>query len=167
VLGLGSTAKSHAFGSVWYEHRPVAYGPLRTNRLPGFYALASPWDEERRGYAIRNLALFGKISLAAFRRLFCCELAEVPDLSRALRDLEASGVVRWGSDAVAWATLDPVERLVCLKHLYSRRVVRGLLERHAGRYREFLRRYPAPDGSLRQALQQKAQARSLFRVYFR
>lgn len=164
VLGLGASAISHAFGSAWYCH-PLAGGSPAA-ALGDFRLMRTGLDEEARGFALRHLALFGRLDESAFEGLFGRSPLEAPGLGRALLDLGEHGVLRREKGAFVYAGRDPVERSVLLKHLYSPRAIAGLLKGRAGAFRRFAAAH-GDAGGWPKAVTDKIEGRNLFRVYFR
>ncbi|MBI5211147.1 MAG: radical SAM protein [Elusimicrobia bacterium] len=167
VLGFGSTAKSHAFGSAWYEHRPARRGAAPSGGVPRFYWLPVGMEEEMRGYAIRHLCRFGHVSRAAFRWAFGRDPLGAPGLARALRDLEEAGKVAVSRERVTLTVDDGVERLVWLKRLYGAAVVRAVLSRHRRRYERFLERRRTGEAGLARTLEATDLGRSRVMVFYR
>lgn len=156
VLGVGASAISHAWGSAWYCHPLAESRAWRPGAIPPFYWLPSPPAEEMRGFALRHLALFGRLDRARFRARFGRDPLRAEPTARALRALERWGGLRRDNGALALAEPDPVERAVLLKRLYSARVLRALPDA------------PAVAGADARALiRGKLEARRLFAVYFR
>ncbi|MBI5211146.1 MAG: radical SAM protein [Elusimicrobia bacterium] len=170
VLGLGASAISHAFGTAWYCHplsgSPRPGGARPAGGLPPFRLMRSGLDEEMRGWVLRQLALFGMISLRGFHERFGTALAKVPGLGAAVRGLEAAGGLRRDGPRLFCAGRDPVERHVGLKRLYSPRVVRAIMNKHAAGYRDFLAQ-DARGGRWAGVVREKMDFRNLFRVYFK
>lgn len=137
VLGLGYSAISHAFGSLWYQHKRVTGAPLETDRLPPILAIPADMDEEMRGYLIRNLTRYGKVYKLGFQEAFGLPMEAAPALRRSLGKLDNTGKLRIGRDRLWLETSDLVERLVLVKHLYSNRVKTAILEKHSESYRKF------------------------------
>ncbi|MBI3289449.1 MAG: radical SAM protein [Elusimicrobia bacterium] len=165
VLGLGYSAISHAFGSAWYYHPLAAAGGKALDDPPPYFALSSGLHEEMRGYALRHLSLYLRISRASFRTLFGKDPMAVRPLKSVFEEWVRSGVVAIDSATIRWVDSDPVRRRVLLKNLYSDKVVRLLLrarEEGFARFEDEKRRSP---DAWRLAVQAKSEARSLFRVY--
>jgi hypothetical protein len=164
VLGLGYTAKSHAYGSAWYEHRPVpGDGVFATDGVPPFFALPTDEDEEARGMVIRHLCIFGGVSRAFFRERFGRDLLEHPALAAGLSELESLGKISVSAETVVSRMSDAAERSVWLKALYSEKVIEGLLTLHAEEYARFV----ADEATLGSALDEKAETRARFLIYYR
>ncbi|MBL7130732.1 MAG: radical SAM protein [Candidatus Omnitrophica bacterium] len=137
ILGIGANALSHAYGSAWYCHLPVASfidEPL------SFKGVAFEEEEEVRGFVIFWLETKRLFSRRMFKELFGRDVLEVPPVSVPLRDLEKSGKVRITQDCVISLMKDPAERLVWFKHFYSKRIVKRLLAVHRSKYEIFCER---------------------------
>ncbi|MFA5139929.1 MAG: radical SAM protein [Elusimicrobiota bacterium] len=162
ILAFGLHAKGHAFGSAWYQHEPITAKALDSDRLPRFTFLASSPAEEARAYVVRSLCLHERLCLGELRRLFGKRLKDLPDLRRRLLELEECGKVEIGSEEVRLLAVNPVERLIWLKHLCRGAVLEAMKKVHGKEYREFLRDRSAPA-----RLAEKARARTFHRVYYR
>ncbi|MFH2204039.1 MAG: radical SAM protein [Elusimicrobiota bacterium] len=161
VIGFGPSAISHAFGGAWYCHPLVGRGG-RAGGIPPFRLLPSGLDEEMRGYALRNLALFGRIAVKNFYSRFGVEPLRARGVGGALQELAASGRLRVDRKSIVYAGRDPVERGITLKRLYSPRLLGALMR---GRRREFTAYAKGRNGAA--AIADKMEDRSLFRAYFR
>ncbi len=167
VLGLGMSAISHAFGSAWYCHPLMARGGRSgtAGNIPAYHLMKSGVEEEMRGYALRNLSLFGRMSISDFRARFGTEPMRVRGLAGALRDLKTSGHLRIDRRAVTYARRDPIERGVALKRLYSPSLLRAIMRGRGRAYEAFKKRRNGDGWPVE--IRAKADARALFRVYFR
>ena len=162
ILAFGLHAKGHAFGSAWYQHEPITPQSLDSDRLPRFTFLASSPAEEARAFAVRSLCLHEMLSLSEIQRLFGRGLKDLPDLRRRLRELEDCGKVAVADDEVRLLAVNPVERLIWLKHLCREEVLQAMKKAHAKEYQAFLRDRSAPA-----RLAEKARSRTFHRVYYR
>lgn len=167
VLAVGEHGKAHAFGAAWYQHPPVTETGPRRARIPPFQYLPSSIEEEMRCYAIRSLCLHERVSLPAFSAAFGREPDSAPGLSRALRELEAWGVLRGSPRELRLLATAPADRLVWLKHLYSPGVRGAFSRRHARGLRGFRAAFAREPARLEAELALRAEARGFHRIYYR
>ncbi|NNN06203.1 MAG: hypothetical protein HKL90_09920, partial [Elusimicrobia bacterium] len=167
VLGLGDGAKSHAFGSAWYEHRRAANAGLDVDGLLPFFGMRTDTTQEARGLAIRHLNWFGAVSRPQFQARFGRDLLDVPDLGAALKRLAGEGALRVDAASVAWAVADSVDRAVALKGLYGEDVAAALCAAHAEERPGFERSHAQDPEALCRALSGRLESNSLFLVYYR
>lgn len=165
VLGLGASAISHAFGSAWTCHPLVSDFAL--DKAAPYLMMKSGLSEEMRGYALRHLSLFGRVSRRDFKKRFGIDPLRVPGLSAALRDLEYSGHLRADASALIYSGRDPVERKVVLKRLYSPTVLRALMRGRGADFRRYKKKQLGGNGAWPREIADKVEGRGLFRVYFR
>ncbi|MEQ1919313.1 MAG: hypothetical protein ABL955_08950, partial [Elusimicrobiota bacterium] len=91
LLGIGPSAMSHAYGSLWYQHAPLGETRPRRAAVPPFFGLRSSLEEEMRGHIVRRLHASGEVSLAEFRARFGRELFSVASLRSAAAGLQSDG----------------------------------------------------------------------------
>lgn len=164
VLGLGMSAVSHAFGSAWYCH-PLMGAGAPDGKMPSFNLMKSGESEEMRGYVLRNLSLYGRMSLQGFKAQFKTDVMRIPGVSTAIRELEESGHLHIAGDAISYVGRDPIERNVMLKHLYSPGIRRALMRGRKGSYDAYVKKRSG--GGWPSDVREKIEMRQLFRVYFK
>ncbi|MEQ1919314.1 MAG: radical SAM protein, partial [Elusimicrobiota bacterium] len=160
VLGFGHSAISHAFGSAWYHHPLVPRADKITRAIPPFRGMRSGLEEEMRGYALRHLSLYRRLSRRAFAGAFGLDILEVRGLAAAVRDMETDDQVRVSETEIVCDASDEGERLAGLKRLYSPAAVKAILK---GRRRALAAFKPGSSA----AAAEKIADRGLFRVYFK
>lgn len=167
MFAIGLHGKAHAYGSGWYQHPPVTLKDCGSKKIPPFTYFPGGGDEEPRAYVIRSLCLHEKVSLRAFESLFGRPLSSLASLMKPLGDLERLGKVSLGGAHLRLEAKSRVERLVWLKHLYSKRMLGDLMRRHRRGFAKFQKDYAADPERILGELKSKAEARSFHRVYYR
>ena len=168
VLGLGASAVSHAFGSAWYCHELTAQrGKNGSGKIPPFRLMKSDLNEEMRGYALRNLSLYGRLSRPGFVERFGIDPMEARGLSSGLASLESSEHLRIGQREIVYIGRDPVERGVVLKKLYSPAVLKAIMKGRKQDFMRYTREQEGRRGGWPAVITEKIARRQLFRVYFK
>lgn len=167
VLALGKHGKAHAFAGAWYQHPPVREGSFNSVRIPPFQYIPADLQEEMRCYAVRSLCLHERINLSAFVKLFGRDIRKVPAVYGRIKELAGWGKLRLGEEEIRLLAVEPAERLVWLKHLYSDSVFEGALRAHHAEYKRFKKIFKADPERVLAALREKAQARTYHLVYYK
>ncbi|NNN05681.1 MAG: radical SAM protein [Elusimicrobia bacterium] len=131
LLGVGWSAMSRAFGSLWYQHPPLDGRPVADGAIPPFLGMSSSMAEEMRGYVVRGLFAGGRADAAGFRAAFARDMTAAPAVSRPARALERAGLARFDDDGLELTAATPALRARARSFFYSPSVRRALASRGA------------------------------------
>lgn len=142
VLGLGASAQSRAYGSLWYQHPPLGPGRVPRSGLPAFYGGPLDLQQEERAWAVRSLFNRGRLDLKGRPKGLGRSADSSEGLWASLRALEREGSLLRREGVLFLASEDPARREPALKRLYDPAVREGLLDRRREDYQAFLRERP-------------------------
>ncbi len=167
VLGFGLAAKSHAFGSCWYEHRPIALAKSSMGRIPPYFCFESNLEEEMRHYAVRNLSRFHHIDRSDFRRIFHKDVVEHEPLATIISQLERLKIISVDSREICWKITDILSRQVLLRKFYSPSLVSALVGYYEKERARFYEVYDKSSVNLEENIRRKISDFYFQRVYYR
>lgn len=126
LLGVGWSAMSRAFGSLWYQHPPLNGRPVADGGIPPFLGMSSSVAEEMRGYMVRALFAGGRADAAGFRAAFARDMSAAPTVSLPARALARAGLARFDADGLTMTAATPAQRADARRSFYSPNVRRAL-----------------------------------------
>ncbi len=127
LLGVGWSAMSRIFGSLWYQHPPLGSRAARAGVVPPFFGMESSLDEEMRGYVVRGLYRAGRAEADGFRRTFGRSMLSAAALRAGAREFASRGFGRIERDGI-FSFRGGKAPSIARRLFYSPKVVRALAQ---------------------------------------